>query len=313
MRHAWWILLGLVAGTAAAVAEVKAGPPVDLEAERNALAQTELDFGRAVQEKGVKEGFLAYLADDSILFHPGPVPGRAWTAERPSPPIVLAWRPAFVEVSRAGDLGYTTGPFEARSSDPKNTEVGYGNYVTLWRKQPGGGWRAVLDTGAGNPKPDGSLAAVTAEHGKSVGPPPATVDLASARASLLAADNDFSRASAAKGAAAAYTSYLAADPRLLRKGAFPAHGSEAVRAALAAVSGTLTWVPASADVARSGDLGYSYGTAERKADGAAPEKSNYVRIWERQPGGDWKVVLDLLSPLPPPAPATAPPKPPGGE
>jgi hypothetical protein len=47
--------------------------------EKNDLAklvETEKSFARPVDEKGIKEGFLEFLADDGILFRPSAVNGK---------------------------------------------------------------------------------------------------------------------------------------------------------------------------------------------------------------------------------------------
>ena len=77
---------------------------------------------------------------------------------------------------------------------------------------------------------------------------------------------------------------------------FPFAGQGPVRAALAEIKGTFTWRVADATVSSSLDLGYTYGTAEfRAADGAKPfEQANYLRIWKREAGSPWKVVVDLV-------------------
>ena len=65
---------------------------------------------------------------------------------------------------------------------------------------------------------------------------------------------------------------------------------------------TLSWQPTAAEIAASGDLGYTYGTAQRTDDSASDpvvETSHYVRIWSRKPGGEWRLVLDIMIPLPP--------------
>lgn len=65
----------------------------------------------------------------------------------------------------------------------------------------------------------------------------------------------------------------------------------------------------SADVARSNDLGYTYGRYELRGEGgggaggtqttAAAEKGYYVRVWKRaRAGGRWKIALDTAHPLP---------------
>jgi ketosteroid isomerase-like protein len=55
-----------------------------------------------------------------------------------------------------------------------------------------------------------------------------------------------------------------------------------------------------ADISRSGDLGYTYGMYDLKASGGDQklEHGNYVRVWKRQTNGRWKVVIDILNPMP---------------
>jgi ketosteroid isomerase-like protein len=76
---------------------------------------------------------------------------------------------------------------------------------------------------------------------------------------------------------------------------------------------SLTWAPIKAEIAASGDLGYTYGRYESKgksADGKPVVRTgHYVSIWRKGPDGAWKVILDIGSPDPPPAPAEAKPTP----
>ena len=59
---------------------------------------------------------------------------------------------------------------------------------------------------------------------------------------------------------------------------------------------TLTWKPLYADIAQSGELGYTYGIYEFKA--MDPEgkpimgNGTYVSIWKKDQFGNWKLVLD---------------------
>jgi ketosteroid isomerase-like protein len=59
----------------------------------------------------------------------------------------------------------------------------------------------------------------------------------------------------------------------------------------------LTWAPVGADMAASGDLGYTYGTFEfcsKDKDGKpVVERGKYTSIWKKQKDGSWKVVLDM--------------------
>lgn len=61
----------------------------------------------------------------------------------------------------------------------------------------------------------------------------------------------------------------------------------------------LTWEPVHAEIAASGDLGYTYGTwrfTGTSADGAAVTRTGkYTTIWRKQADGSWKLVVDIGS------------------
>ena len=51
------------------------------------------------------------------------------------------------------------------------------------------------------------------------------------------------------------------------------------------------------DIARSRDLGYTWGTyAVAPAGNTQAEKGFYVRTWSRAADGTWQVALDVLQP-----------------
>src|SRR5947209_5514670 len=88
----------------------QANRPSDL----NSLVEAERAFARASVARGTRAAFLENLADDSVIFHPHPVDGKTWWTAQAKRPGLLTWRPVFADVSGAGDLGYTTGPWEFR-------------------------------------------------------------------------------------------------------------------------------------------------------------------------------------------------------
>lgn len=273
----------------------------DAHADLRSLVETERAFSRTAADKGIRDSFLAYLADDGVLFRPKPVNGKQFLQGRPARPGLLSWEPTFAYVARAGDMGYDTGPWEFREKGPQDKPVGYGYFVTVWKKQADGTWKFVVDIGTSNPQPTQAQAswqppAVSEGKKEKV----RKVNVESEKASLLNLDGEFSKASVAQGITNAYQSYMADDIRLYREGAFPAVGREAARSALSARQGVMNWQPTKADVSKSGDLGYTYGLYDFKGDGAdgkAAEHGNYLRIWRKQEHGKWKVALDLLNPI----------------
>jgi ketosteroid isomerase-like protein len=112
----------------------------------NALVQSELSFAKTASEKGIKTAFQSYLAEDSILFRPRAVSGKAWIAGHPETPGVLIWEPTYAEISGSGDLGFTTGPYVYKTSKDA-AEGDYGQFFSIWKKQSDGSWKVFLDTG----------------------------------------------------------------------------------------------------------------------------------------------------------------------
>ncbi|HEU5239243.1 MAG TPA: nuclear transport factor 2 family protein [Pyrinomonadaceae bacterium] len=263
---------------------------------RRALVQMERDFARAAATKGTRDAFLEFLADDGIIFQPGPVNGKKfWTARQPRAGL-LSWEPVFADVSRAGDLGYTTGPWEFRPNGADDKPVAFGQYFTIWKKQNDGAWKFVLDRGVTSEKPFATRIVqfpLNDEDSTTAG----DFNVQSGRASLTKLEAEFSQRSVSKGALDAFDFYLAEDARLLRENVAPAVGKNAALNLISAKLGTLSWEVTLADISASGDLGYSYGIFEFRSGAAHAERGSYVRVWKKQKG-KWKVVMDVMSPDP---------------
>src|SRR6266550_7129497 len=122
-----------------------------------AMVETERAFSRTSEEKGIRESFAEFIAADGILFRPTPVFGKKWMQEHPLPVSttrqLLSWQPIFAAVSRAGDLGYTTGPWQFKNDIKDAKPAAFGNFMTVWKKQADGSWRFALDLGISNPEP----------------------------------------------------------------------------------------------------------------------------------------------------------------
>jgi ketosteroid isomerase-like protein len=258
------------------------------------LVAAERAFARMSLETSTKDAFVANFADESVLFRPYPVAGKKFMEEAPASQGLLTWDPSVAELSTAGDLGWTTGPWEWREKRSLDTPAAaHGFYVSLWRRQPDGRFRVVFDHGTSNPAPAERIAPWDA---KTVPPAPARLSAGApdaARAALAETDDALSKVISEKGAAAGLGAYLADDGRLHRDGVMPRVGKKAVLAALDAKPAGLTWSRAGVDVAASSDLGYTYGTTKS----ASGDEQAYMRIWRVVSSGSWKVVLDIVTPI----------------
>ncbi|HSH37287.1 MAG TPA: nuclear transport factor 2 family protein, partial [Chthoniobacterales bacterium] len=110
-------------------------PAEDPESAIRAIVEGERKFYETGQAHGTRAAFLEFLAEDAIVFQPGPTDGKkAWSA-RPEGGLWLTWQPVFAAMSRSADLGYTTGPAEFRKNKEDEKPFGYGQYISIWRKQ----------------------------------------------------------------------------------------------------------------------------------------------------------------------------------
>lgn len=270
------------------------------------LVAAERAFARTSVEKGVRESFLEFFADDGINFQPHPTKTREAYLSQPAPavrpPITLDWGPVWADVSAAGDLGYTTGPYTLTDNSPQKRPTRHGYYFSIWKKQPDGNWKVAVDLGTQNEAP---AAGPPAFHAPSLSrfkraDPKWSGD--EGRAGLMNLERKVQQEAQARGFVKVFPAYLTSESRLHRQQMLPLVGDAAIRAYLSQKGASMTWEPTKADIAESGELGYTYGSYELRDNPTAAvaiEKGYYVRVWKREADGKWKVALDVTHPLPP--------------
>ncbi len=299
MRLIWSVLITVLFGLFNVTAQEEEKAKGGYDANPMALIETEREFARMSVEKGIKAAFIEYLAEDSIIFPRGvPVNGRkVYTEIQGTGGFGLTWYPIFAQVSAFGDLGYSTGPYEYRA-DPKTEKADiYGTFLTVWKRQADGAWKAVLDRGVFHQKPAEALVLQTLL----TAPKPKDTEKMNPereRAKIKDLDAKLSAETFKKGEARSLLRVADKNIRVYRENKFPLVGIDAARAALLTEPGILSWKPQFEDISKSGDLGYFYGVYQLRdkagADGKVIEEGTYVRIWKKQPDGKWKVALDLL-------------------
>ncbi|PYP65267.1 MAG: hypothetical protein DMD26_11515, partial [Gemmatimonadetes bacterium] len=169
-------------------------------------------------------------------------------------------------------------------------------YLAFWRRGDGGSWRIVAYAEVGGAPPAGSAPALTPEL-------PPTLALPRGRRSdalrqVRAADSAFALAADLQGTGVAFASFIAPQG-VVFSGSEIVIGTDAVRALYneqQRAGGTLNWRPVYADAAESGDLGLTIGESVftgRGANGSVVQRfGKYLTIWKKQPGGEWRFVVD---------------------
>lgn len=276
---------------AAALLAACAHQPPTMDAPAS-LAAAEAAFAAHSVREDMRAAFLAAFADDGVFVRNGWMVSNAYLAKQPAPPIVLDWRPQYVEVAASGELGLSTGPWKITSKTAPATPATFGQFVSVWRRAPGGPWKVAVDLGIGHPGPslwDRPLEARTVS---------AAPDAAGA--GIAEAEDDFQRIAASRGTRAAYAALGAADLRLYRNGQAPRASLAAALDAPAAAQDGLAWSRERIETSRSADLGYARGRYARFSDPAAT-LGYFLRVWRREASG-WRIVLDVANPAPRPAP-----------
>ncbi len=113
-------------------------------------------------------------------------------------------------------------------------------------------------------------------------------------AELLQADVDFAALSQQTNPKQAFAAYMAPDAIMLPRAGEPLNGyGNAIASFGEQPTFELLWQPQLAEVAKSNDLGWTWGTYQVLVDGRQVSKGKYVNIWVRQDSGAWKVRLDI--------------------
>jgi hypothetical protein len=127
----------------------------DQENKADAFAKMEMmeadrKFSRMSAEKGMKAAFIEYIDSNGVLLRPGHLPIAGADAvdfliQQNDAEYTMSWEPSNGYVAKSGELGYTYGVYALRPS-VKDTVI-YGTYVSIWKKEKGGTWKFVLDSG----------------------------------------------------------------------------------------------------------------------------------------------------------------------
>jgi uncharacterized protein (TIGR02246 family) len=130
--------------------------PVPDSREADAHALREGEIAAFAKDWGGKDTdrIAAHFTDDGNVMVPNSpmmtgkdAIGKAMKDAVADPNWSLALQPVQVEVSKAGDLGYTRGTYVLTATDPvsKKAVTEKGRFVTIFRKEGDGSWKAVQD------------------------------------------------------------------------------------------------------------------------------------------------------------------------
>lgn len=131
----------------------------DVGAIKAAIAADEKAWNEQFKSKDVN-GLAGHYAADAYFVVPGMkgISGstdihKAYEEALKDPNFTVSFTSEKVEIAESGDLAYSRGHFSEKYTDPKTKQVvsDGGSFITVYKKQGDGSWKAVEDFTAVEP------------------------------------------------------------------------------------------------------------------------------------------------------------------
>ena len=254
------------------------------------IFETEKAFAKMVAERGMKAGFMEFMAPGGVMFLPEAVNARDHWAAHPGTPASLTWNPVLIEVSSNGLLAYSIGNSIYRPKGKDDATEYHGHYISVWSRQPNGEYRAALDTGINHEKP---VSISTEWKSPSVAKP----ELNEKKLSAADSSTGFWQTLERAGSVKAYKAFLAEDAVLLRDGQRPFFSKKDAIRYLEEQRSRIVF-PKRKSFIETADLAYVYNTYSLiDKDGKEAERGNFVQVWKLR-GGKWLIGAEAFVPMP---------------
>lgn len=114
------------------------------------MISAEISFSTLSSEKGTRKALMQYIDSNGVLLRPNSFPmvgadAIDFISQSDDSAYTMIWQPKGGSVANSGELGYTYGVYSVTPKD-KDTVL-HGTYVNIWKKQPDGSWKLLLDSG----------------------------------------------------------------------------------------------------------------------------------------------------------------------
>ena len=124
----------------------------EMASETGAIRALDASWVAAGQSKNV-DAWVAFYADDAAVLPPNEPIAASREAIRKSvsellslPGLSIDWKPTKIEIARSGELAYLYGAYSLAWDDSGKRATDKGKNVEIWKKQPNGRWKCVVDT-----------------------------------------------------------------------------------------------------------------------------------------------------------------------
>ena len=125
---------------------------VDRKVEGEKLMQLSREWSASAASNDLDKT-LSYWADDAVVMSPGQPSMKGKNAIREMmestakiPGFRISWEPLSVEVSQSGDMAFMIEKNQVTVNDSLGHPITeFNKAVTIWKKQPDGSWKNVVD------------------------------------------------------------------------------------------------------------------------------------------------------------------------
>lgn len=123
------------------------------DADVKAISDNEAQWNADYKARDLDK-IVSHYADAAVLMVPGAPISKGSDAIRndlkqmlADPAMALSFHASTVDVAKSGDLAFTQGAYNLTVTDPSSHKVinDHGSYVTTYRKQADGSWKAIAD------------------------------------------------------------------------------------------------------------------------------------------------------------------------
>ena len=150
------------------------------DADVQAIKDTEVQWVKDYASKDVDKIGSHYTDDATMMMSDSPsITGKegivaALKKMTADPLFSVTFHSTDVDVAQSGEIGYSQGKFATTSTDPitKTMSQTHGDYLTVYRKQPDGSWKAVDDWASSEVPPLVSTAGTATKPVKAFHPKP---------------------------------------------------------------------------------------------------------------------------------------------
>ena len=248
------------------------------------MIKTEYAFAKNAIEVGTRKSFLNFIANDGILFRPGPVNGKEFLEKSKDRSGFLFWYPSRAAIALAGDMGYTSGPWSFKNAKD-SAEVAFGHFCTIWEKQNDGSFKFAIDYGISHKQLERKEIALTEAGNFQKIKNDENKIYPKVNVSDFDSDFSFSKQNLYND-----------ESQLLVDGYFPLYGKEEIQKFFEKESiNKVSYAMIGGKVSMTNDFGFTYGIAILGKTDETKKENYYFRVWKLNEK-NWVILSETWNP-----------------